>query len=107
MILHVDTIAHTLTAAGIAVPCVIGRAGAVAAAAKREGAGATPRGRFALRAALVRPDRGLAAPATPLPWRWLAPADGWSDDPADPAYNTAVIHPHPYSAERLWRDARL
>jgi len=39
-----------------------------------------------------------------LPWRWVRPDDGWSDDPADPAYNRPVRHPHGYSAERLVRD---
>ena len=38
-----------------------------------------------------------------MPWRWLRPDDGWSDDAADPAYNRPVRHPHPYSAEWLWR----
>ena len=38
-----------------------------------------------------------------LPWRWLRPDDGWSDDPADPAYNRPVVHPHRNGAERLWR----
>ena len=107
MNLHVDTAALTLTADGVSTPCIIGRTGAIAAADKREGDGRTPRGRFALREVLLRPDRGLAVPATALPWRWLAPADGWSDDPTDPAYNTAVRHPHPFSAEHLWRDDGL
>ena len=42
-----------------------------------------------------------------LPWRWLRPNDGWSDDPADPAYNRPVLHPHRFSAERMWRDDPL
>lgn len=107
MILRVDTAAGTLTVDGVATPCIIGRAGAIDAAAKREGDGHTPRGRFALREVLLRPDRGLPPPATTLPWRWLSLSDGWSDDPADPAYNTLVRHPHPFSAERLWRDDGL
>ncbi len=107
MILRVDTAALTLTADGVTTPCRIGRTGSIAAADKREGDGHTPRGRFALRQALLRPDRGIAAPVTGLPWRWLARDDGWSDDPADPAYNTLVRHPHPFSAEHLWRDDGL
>ena len=67
---------------------------------------ATPTGRWAVRAALLRPDR-IVAPAMALPWRWLRPDEGWSDDPADPAYNRPVRHPHRYSAERLWRDDGL
>lgn len=104
--LVVDTAARTLTAFGKSFPCAIGRAGATPDATKREGDGMTPLGRFPIRAALLRPDR-IAAPVTRLPWRWLRPHDGWSDDPADPAYNRPVHHPHPYSAERLWRDDGL
>lgn len=107
MILHVDTAALILSADGVSTPCIIGRSGAVAAADKREGDGHTPCGRFPLREVLLRPDRGFAVPTTALPWRWLAPDDGWSDDPVDPAYNTAVRHPHDFSAERLWRDDGL
>ena len=39
-----------------------------------------------------------------LPWRWMRPSDGWSDDPADPCYNRPVSHPHSFGAERLWRE---
>lgn len=101
--IDVDTGRHTLTFAGTAHPCLIGRSGAVAAAVKREGDGATPIGEFRLLAALVRPDRGVQV-ATRLPWRWLRPWDGWSDDAADPQYNRAVSRPHAFSAEPLWRD---
>ncbi len=107
MILVVDTAARTLSADGAVAPCRIGRAGAVAAGAKREGDGCTPLGSFALREVLLRPDRGLDPPVTALPWRWLARDDGWSDDPADPAYNRPVRHPHAFSAEQLWRDDGL
>lgn len=102
MILQVDTVKRTLAADGVSTPCLIGRNGAVSAAAKREGDGRTPLGRWAIRSALLRPDR-VAPIASALPWRWLRPDDGWSDDSADPAYNTAVHHPHTFSAERLWR----
>lgn len=101
MILRVDTAARTLAAGDAVVACAIGRGGATAA--KREGDGCTPTGSFALRAALLRPDR-CTAPATGMTWRWLRADDGWSDDPRDPAYNRPVRHPHGFSAERLWRD---
>lgn len=104
--MKVDCAAQTLTAFGTTYPCVIGRSGAVAAAAKREGDGATPTGRWPLRTLLLRPDR-VRLPATALPWRWLRPDDGWSDGALDPAYNRPVRHPHGYSAERLWRDDGL
>lgn len=104
--LVVDTAARTLAAFGEVLPCAIGRAGVTPDAAKREGDGMTPLGSYPIRSALLRPDR-VATPMTRLPWRWLRPHDGWSDDPADPAYNRPVHHPHPYSAERLWRDDGL
>jgi L,D-peptidoglycan transpeptidase YkuD (ErfK/YbiS/YcfS/YnhG family) len=95
--------AGTLAGFGETLDASFGRAGAVPAADKREGDGATPLGIWPIRAALLRPDR-IAAPQTRLPWRWLRPHDGWSDGIADPAYNRPVSHPHGFSAERLWRD---
>jgi L,D-peptidoglycan transpeptidase YkuD (ErfK/YbiS/YcfS/YnhG family) len=106
VIVTVDTHAATIAFDGSAQPCAIGRGGACPADRKREGDGCTPVGLWPVRVALLRPDRGLAVPER-LPWRWLRPADGWSDDPADPAYNRAVSHPHRFSAERLWRDDTL
>ncbi|HET8613258.1 MAG TPA: L,D-transpeptidase family protein [Sphingomonas sp.] len=88
------------------IPCRIGKAGVCPAADKREGDGRTPLGAWPIRGALLRPDRGFAPPAH-LPWRRLRPDDGWSDDPADPAYNRPVRRPHPFSAENLWREDGL
>ena len=102
--LIVDTAGRTFDAGGRTFPCLIGRSGAIAAEEKREGDGATPLGRWPLRAVLLRPDRVSAPSGLSLAWRWLRPDDGWSDDPADPSYNRPVRHPSPYSAERLWRD---
>ncbi|BBE33092.1 L,D-transpeptidase family protein [Sphingosinicella microcystinivorans] len=104
--IRVDTAARTLTAFGETIPCLIGKDGATDAADKREGDAMTPRGTYAIRALLVRPDK-LAAPNTKLPWRWLHESDGWSDDARDPAYNRPVRHPHPFSAEHLWREDGL
>lgn len=101
--MRVDTGTRTLTAFGRTIRCVIGKGGACPADAKREGDGCTPLGRYGLRAALLRPDR-VATPETALPWRWLRPGDGWSDDARDPDYNRPVTHPRPFSAEGLWRD---
>ena len=103
MTLVASVTAGTVTAFGETVAAAFGKCGAVAASDKREGDGATPIGIWPIRAALLRPDR-MAAPVTKLPWRWLRVNDGWSDDAADPAYNRPVHHPHPFSAERLWRD---
>jgi L,D-peptidoglycan transpeptidase YkuD (ErfK/YbiS/YcfS/YnhG family) len=105
--LVVDTAAGLLDAGDRAIACSIGRGGTIAAADKREGDGATPLGIWPIRALLLRPDRIVQAPRTALPWRWLRAADGWSDDPADPAYNRPIRHPHIFSAERLWRDDGL
>lgn len=95
----------TYAAPGIA--CRIGRGGARPATEKREGDGATPLGEWPIRGALLRRDRVRLAAPLALPWRWLRPDDGWSDDPADPAYNRPVRHPHRFSAERLWREDSL
>ena len=91
---------------GTIVPCAIGKSGACEASEKREGDGCTPLGDWPVRGVLLRPGTGFASPAS-LPWRWLRPADGWSDDSADPAYNRPVRHPHGFSAERMWRDDTL
>ena len=104
-VLVVDGAALRLTAFGRSLPCRIGRSGTIAAEAKREGDGATPVGRWPVRGVLLRPDRVALPGRIALPWRWLAPADGWCDDPADSAYNRPVRHPFPRSAERLWFDA--
>jgi L,D-peptidoglycan transpeptidase YkuD (ErfK/YbiS/YcfS/YnhG family) len=69
---------------------------------KREGDGATPAGTFPLRALWYRADR-LQAPRTRLDCIPITRDSGWSDDPADPAYNRPVALPHPGRHERLWR----
>ena len=84
--------------------CALGRGGV--RADKREGDGATPSGRFALRRVLYRPDR-LALPRSRLPVAPLVPEDGWCDDPADARYNQPVKLPYPGRHERLWRDDGL
>jgi L,D-peptidoglycan transpeptidase YkuD (ErfK/YbiS/YcfS/YnhG family) len=103
----VDVATRRMTAFGDTIPCEIGRAGSIRADAKREGDGATPIGRWLIRGALIRPDRIAAPVAWHLPWRWIRSDDGWSDDAGDPAYNRPVRHPHPFSAERLWREDGL
>lgn len=106
MIIVADTTAGFLHVGNRSIKCSIGRSGAIEAALKREGDGATPLGRWPVRGVLLRPDR-VCAPDTKLPWRWLRPDDGWSDGIADPAYNGPVRHPHAHSAERLWREDGL
>ncbi len=81
-------------------PCALGRAGI--GFKRGEGDDLTPRGIHRLESVLYRRDR-LRPPRTPLPLRPIGPADGWSDDPADPAYNALVPWPSRWSAERLRR----
>ena len=80
--------------------CALGRSGV--SVAKHEGDGATPLGAFPCRLLYWRADR-LSLPATSLPAIALSTADGWCDDPDDPAYNHPVRLPYTASAESLWR----
>ncbi len=105
--LRIDSRARTLAWAGGVTPCAIGRGGPCPAADKHEGDGRTPIGRWPVRGILLRPDRVARPAGLALPWRWLRADDGWSDDPADPAYNRPVRHPHARSAERMWREDGL
>lgn len=102
----VDTAIRRLCFADLDIPCAIGRGGACSAEAKREGDGRTPTGTWALRAVLLHPGR-ITLPTLALPWRWTRANDGWSDGPADPAYNRPVRLPRPYSAENLQRTDAL
>jgi len=93
-----------LTYGMLSFPCALGRSGR--RPGKREGDGATPIGRFALRRAFYRPDR-LRRPRTVLPLTAIRIFDGWCDDPSDRNYNRLVRQPYPASAERLWREDHL
>lgn len=106
-ILRVDSAARILEAFGDNIPCAIGRSGTCPAELKREGDGMTPSGNWPIRAVLLRPGRVRIPDRLALPWRWIRPQDGWSDDVADPCYNRPVVHPHRYSAEKLWREDGL
>jgi L,D-peptidoglycan transpeptidase YkuD (ErfK/YbiS/YcfS/YnhG family) len=105
-VIEVDTATKRLRFADLDSPCTIGRSGACPADAKREGDGCTPTGIWPIRAVLLRPDR-VTLPALNLPWRWTRPNDGWSDAPADPAYNRPVHLPRAHSTESLQRDDAL
>jgi L,D-peptidoglycan transpeptidase YkuD (ErfK/YbiS/YcfS/YnhG family) len=80
--------------------CALGRAGILLD--KREGDGATPVGRFALRRLFYRADR-RPRPETALPTTAITPNLGWCDDPASPAYNRLVRLPCPWRHEVLTR----
>jgi L,D-peptidoglycan transpeptidase YkuD (ErfK/YbiS/YcfS/YnhG family) len=80
--------------------CALGQQGITTN--KREGDGATPQGRFALRRVFYRADR-IIPPVTGLPVTPLKQNDGWCDAPDDVRYNLPVEHPYAARAERLWR----
>ena len=107
MKLIADGEAGLLAAGYRTIPCSIGRAGLIAAADKREGDGASPIGIWPIRGVLLRPDRLDLPIGLQLPWRWIRPSDGWSDDVRDPAYNRPVRRPHSFSSETLWREDGL
>lgn len=88
------------------IRAALGRGGTATAAAKREGDGITPSGRYRLRWVYYRADRE-AAPRTLLPVRAIDPGDGWCDAPDDPLYNRPVRLPYPASCEHLWRNDGL
>ncbi len=94
----------TITCGNLRFPCTLGWSGR--SPNKREGDGTTPIGAFVLREAYYRADL-LTRPRSRLPLKPLRLADGWCDDPPDRNYNRHVRHPHPASAERLWRDDHL
>lgn len=96
-----DTTRGTLLYGTLVFRCALGKGGV--RANKREGDGATPLARMALRRVLYRPDR-LARPLTRLPIQALTPRDGWCDDPDSPAYNHQVELPCAARHEALWRD---
>ena len=102
-VIRVDTGAGRLSFGDIDMACTIGRSGACAAEDKREGDGCTPLGTWPVRGVLLRSGK-VAADGIRLPWRWVRTGDGWSDDPADPAYNRPVHLPRAHSAESLLRE---
>ena len=93
-----------LLAGARAIPVVLGRRGI--AANKREGDGATPRGRFRLVRLWWRADR-LPRPRTTLPVRRIDPALAWCEDPADRRYNRPFQRSANEPGDRLWRTDRL
>jgi len=86
------------------LPCALGHGGRHVM--KREGDGATPIGRWGLRAVFYRSDR-ISRPRTALPVMPLRPDHGWCDDPRDRNYNRPVRLPYLASHERLWREDHL
>jgi L,D-peptidoglycan transpeptidase YkuD (ErfK/YbiS/YcfS/YnhG family) len=101
--IRVDVRHQVLAFDGLFCPCTIGKSGAIPAADKREGDGATPLGDWPIRAVLLRAGRIDVPAGLAIPWRWIRDDDGWCDDPADPAYNRPVHLPRATSHERLAR----
>ena len=94
---------YWLQAGGRVVAAQIGRDGVIRAADKREGDGATPCGRWPVRAVFYRPDR-VHRPTTVLPCHRLTAECGWCDDVTSPDYNRYVKRPCDFRHEQMWRD---
>jgi len=73
-----------LTAGDLIIPVALGRGGI--RVNKREGDGATPKGRFRPVRLWWRPDRS-PRPQTRLPTRAIGTGDAWCEDPASRRYN--------------------
>jgi L,D-peptidoglycan transpeptidase YkuD (ErfK/YbiS/YcfS/YnhG family) len=86
------------------LPVALGRSGI--RTDKREGDGATPRGRFRLVRLWWRPDRS-PRPRSLLPVRPIGPLDGWCEDSADRRYNRPIRLRPGAAGDRLWRDDHL
>ena len=93
-----------LLAGHLAIPVALGRGGILTN--KREGDGATPRGRFRLVRLWWRADRS-PRPATTLPSRRIGPQDAWCEDPSGRRYNRHVLVPADGAGDRLRRADHL
>jgi len=93
-----------LTAGSQTWRVALGRGGILAD--KREGDGATPRGRFRLVRLWWNPERGLR-PVTRLPMRRIEPDDAWCEDPADRRYNRPIKLTADGAGDRLRRQDHL
>jgi L,D-peptidoglycan transpeptidase YkuD (ErfK/YbiS/YcfS/YnhG family) len=93
-----------LLAGGCAIAAVLGRTGI--RADKREGDGATPRGRFRLVRLWWRADR-LPRPRSRLAARRIEPALAWCEDPGDRRYNRPFRRSAKEPGDRLWREDHL
>lgn len=97
-------ISGILLAGPFAMPVLLGRSGV--RANKREGDGATPRGRFRLLRLWWRADRS-PRPITLLPARPITPEMAWCEDPADRRYNRPFRRSAGEPGDRLWRNDSL
>jgi L,D-peptidoglycan transpeptidase YkuD (ErfK/YbiS/YcfS/YnhG family) len=93
-----------LLAGGLAIPVMLGRGGI--RANKREGDGATPRGRFRPVRLWWRADRAPRPRTLLSVWR-IDPGIAWCEDPADRRYNRPFRRSAQETGDRLWRDDHL
>ena len=93
-----------LIAGPLTIPVTLGRGGIKAN--KREGDGATPRGRFRLKRLWWRADRS-PRPRTLLPVRRITPQDAWCEDPSDRRYNQPLRLQEGQAGDRLRREDHL
>lgn len=99
-----QTTRGVLMAGPLTLPVALGRASLKAN--KREGDGATPRGRFRPVRVWWRPDR-LAPPRTLLPVRRIGRHDAWCENPRDRRYNRPIRVRENDPDDRLWRTDHL
>jgi L,D-peptidoglycan transpeptidase YkuD (ErfK/YbiS/YcfS/YnhG family) len=85
-------------------PVALGRGGL--RALKKEGDGATPKGRWAIRMVYYRGDR-MRRPRAAISVESIRPTFGWCDAVLNRNYNRKVAMPYAASAERLWRQDHL
>jgi len=93
-----------LIAGTLALRCSLGRAGLTRD--KREGDGATPKGRLTMLYALVRPGRFSRAGLRAM-MRYVRKSQIWCDDPKSFLYNRALRGPTRLNHEQLWREDGL
>ena len=89
---------------GFCVPVALGRSGI--RANKREGDGASPRGRFGLVRLWWRADR-RPRPPTRLPTHPIRADDAWCEDPSHRRYNQSIKLSASSPGDRLQRDDAL
>lgn len=93
-----------LSVGSLTLPAALGRGGIKAN--KREGDGATPRGRFRVRRLWWRADRSVR-PRTLLPVRSIKIDDAWCEDPTDRRYNQPIKVAPGSPGDRLMRADQL
>lgn len=88
----------------VRISCKLGRSGIVSR--KREGDGATPRGKYIILKGYFRNDR-LRRPKALIPLKPTKPMDGWCDDPASFQYNRAARLPSAARCESMSLDEHV